>query len=64
MTRPHETAKATADSGLTPDLRARGPSVRRRVMCGGVRGIFARRDGRWVLENESELSVLVGLGDC
>ena len=31
-------------------------------MSCGVRGVFARRDGRWVLENESELSVLVGLG--
>ena len=27
-----------------------------------MKGVFARRGGRWILENESELSVLVGLG--
>ena len=31
-------------------------------MCGGVTGAFVFRDNRWVLENEAELAVLVGLG--
>ena len=36
---------------------------RRVVVCGGVRGVFARRDdGRWGLVNGAELAVLEGLG--
>ena len=36
---------------------------RRVVVCGGVRGVYARRDdGRWGLANGVELSVLEGLG--
>ena len=40
-----------------------GAGGRRRVVCGGVRGVFAPSDdGVWGLANEVELSVLEGLG--
>ena len=38
------------------------PRRGRRVSSCGVNGMFARIDGRWVLENDSELAVLAGLG--
>ena len=62
MAESHKTDSPTAASGHAPVLRVERPSARHRAVSGGVRGVFARRDGRWVLENESELSVLVGLG--
>lgn len=38
------------------------PSKRRQVSACGVKGVFARKDGRWVLENASELAMLEALG--
>ena len=36
--------------------------VRRSVQCDGVRGVLARRDGRWTVDNESEIRMLAALG--
>ena len=63
MAVPRNTDKhsAVVDNLTAPGERH--PTKRGQVSVCGVKGVFALRGGRWILENESELSVLVGLGE-
>ena len=62
MNESSETAIAQTVSGLAPVLEPRLSLARRRVVCGGVKGILAFSDGRWGFDNEAELAVLEALG--
>lgn len=58
--------QATGRKGGSAALRGAGSPcgrvVRRSVQCDGVRGVLARRDGRWTVDNESEIRMLAALG--
>lgn len=48
--------------GFVPVREPQLSPARLRVICAGMKGILAYRDGRWILDNESELAVLGALG--
>ena len=62
MAEPRNTDNPSAVVDHGPAQREQRISKRRQVSVCGVKGLFARKDAWWILENESELSVLVGLG--
>ena len=62
MAEPRNTDKPSAAADRLAAPGEPRPSKRRQVSACGAKGVFAQSGGRWVLENESELSILVGLG--
>ena len=62
MAESRNTDKPTADVDRLTEPREQRPSQRCQLSVCGVAGVFTRKDRGWVLENESELSVLAGLG--
>ena len=62
MAEPRNTDQPSASADCLTAPRERRPSKRRQVSVCGVKGAFARKDGRWVLENASELAMLEALG--